>query len=144
MQQTIEFQIRFDNGCLEFFEAECIQGLKRAIKMYQTNKDFWKISFTGLDNIRYRIRPKYKPQYENNEDENFWESSENKLCELSETYKNAEPGQCFWVWQLIMPEDFMERFEEIRENIYTEEEQMQNCIKNVWNEEELIEYFTKI
>ena len=80
MQQTIEFQIRFDNGCLEFFEAECIQGLKRAIKMYQTNKDFWKISFTGLDNIRYRIRPKYKPQYENNEDENFWESSENKLC----------------------------------------------------------------
>lgn len=123
----MEVQTRSDSHRGKHPGCNYFSSVKEAYEAWKTDKNIWKISFDDKEG-EHRYRPKLRSSL-------FNLKSEERMCQLSQTYKNATPSALFWVDQLVMPvgEWDMRKVKTDPEygNLY-----MAACIKNVLSDEE--------
>ncbi len=113
----------------EYIYLNCIS---EAFNLCQPD-DVKKISWSE-EKTDFRFRPKNKSkQYE------WCKASEDKLCELSEAYKNErDEGVWFWVNQAVMSPNFKELFNLYGEDLLDSKEDilMASCVLDVFTNDE--------
>jgi hypothetical protein len=118
-----EFQTRDEDGTLNFYES-----LEEAIKAYDNDKTIYKISYSTDNGKNYRWVIK--------EPNDMWED-EDKLNEISESYRNKKEDDIFWVNQVMpigseIPQDYYINYdhEKISQFMY------RTAIRNVVSDKE--------
>lgn len=129
----MEIQTRSDSPG-KFRGLHLFSTVKEAYEAYCMDNNIWKISWEE-NGQSHRFRPKTKSQKWNHH-------SENKLCQLSQEYKEANENDFFWIDQpmTIICRKFMENTaaysDEELENIILSE-----SIKEVLTKEEFIKKY---
>jgi hypothetical protein len=94
MSSVTQFQTRDELGRIKFFST-----FQEAYAHAEEKKDVWKISWTGSNRWRRKRRC-----------DNWLPQSEQRICELSDVYKNTpkDSTDVFWVKQLVVPKNLKE------------------------------------
>jgi len=123
----MEVQTRSDSHTGLYSGSNYFLSVKEAYKAHKMDKNISKLTFDDKEgNHRYKLKLK-KSLYN--------QKSEERLYQLSNTYKNAKSTDLFWVDQSVMADGEWD-YRKIQQDEEYSNLHMAACIKNVFSDEE--------